>query len=709
MRNELELIATIESYLNKQLSAEEIAAFEKRLSEDQQLQEEVILQREIMEGIEQLILKQQILQVRKKIHRVRNFTKWGLTGLSILVLIISLLYYNSKISKHRKTYNGTSLPEYNELHEEKWADADKNIAAQLFWVEASRDTVVETKGGIVLLVPANVFLDETGKRVAGKIELVVKEAIDPATIMNAGLSCESGDQLLESGGMFFVDARQDGKIVTINPASGIYIEVAADTVKPGMQLFKGKRMADGTIDWVNPQPPEHNLIPTDIQQLNFYPPRYLDSLVKWGYNVKDKKFTDSLYYSFSNLFWYTPSATSSIRWGEEEDFVDSRKKTAPDHNNYKDTVRWSRIPCGINPAKINTIWREPFQNTLLSTHEFEQRLAWIHRFGDNSLLDLYVNNLNKNLFEIDSMAAAQTVGEFKDRFLSFASQHDGKVKNQSTAIQKLRNYYTSRTHAFMESVAKTQNGFWEKQSELDDMAGRKQIQHEKDSMNRITRQFADELEVNLKDAYRQLGYDSSIIPRLPAKNVYKVQIITTGWYNVDRAVINSTVNRTTFDFTDQKTGKTATIKYLPVSFQINQPEKYDLLYVYLLPDKLNSFIRVTNTNGKYTERLNELIKYRLIIIAYKGDEAFFYSQPDIEAKAYTGIVLTKINQNDLRKKLNGKENDSQGSDIQKEMDFFLFNNLDQKRKKHNLDLQELREKVKNVIFPCSNSEGIIPK
>ena len=119
MRNELELISTIEKYLNNELSAEEKTEFEKKMSVDQQLQETVALQQEIMGGIENLVLKEKIEKARKKFYRIRNFTKWGLTGLAVVVTIISILFYFGKINNHKKEFNASTFPEYNELHKKQ--------------------------------------------------------------------------------------------------------------------------------------------------------------------------------------------------------------------------------------------------------------------------------------------------------------------------------------------------------------------------------------------------------------------------------------------------------------------------------------------------------------------------------------------------------------------------------------------------------------
>ncbi len=203
-----------------------------------------------------------------------------------------------------------------------------------------------------------------------------------------------------------------------------------------MKLFKGKRLADGRIDWIDPQPLEHDLTPVDINQLNFYPPRYLDSLAKWGYDIKDKKFTDSLYYSLASCF--------------EDSWI-----VVEDNLALGDHIYSTQENCSVNLAKIKAIWNEKFQNTILATREFEERLYWIHESKRSEALDLYINNLDLKLSEIDSMAALVIYGEARKPFLTFAARKDGKVKINATRSQQLRRYYEAKTKIFMDAVNKT--------------------------------------------------------------------------------------------------------------------------------------------------------------------------------------------------------------------------------------------------------------
>jgi hypothetical protein len=205
--------------------------------------------------------------------------------------------------------------------------------------------------------------------------------------------------------------------------------------------------------------------------------------------------------------------------------------------------------------------------------------------------------------------------------------------------------------------------------------------------------------INVKDAYRQLGYDTGIRPRFN-NGMYKTQVTSTGWNNVDRYVYESTVARNTFNHTDSSTGKKAVINYLPVSIQVARWNDYDRLYVYLLPDKLNSFIRLSGSEGKYTEKLNELINYGLVCIGYKGEQAYFYSQESVQSKGYTDIKLTAIRKEYLEGQLQYTGRLVKVSLMTKQMDYFQLQAIDLKRQQRNMALEELTHKVQSAIFPC---------
>jgi hypothetical protein len=732
MRKELELIEQIERYLQGGLSAAEKKLFEQEMAGDASLREAVALQKEVMQGIERAALKQHIQAARGRYNSIRRITRWGLPGIGMMIVIAALFYYGRQHHWSGLHVGGTDVETAGGL-----AGPDKNIAAQVFFIDAAKDTVIETKGGMVLSVPANGFLDD-GRPVQGRVALTVREALDAAAIMKAGLSTTSGGGLLETGGIFSIDAHKDGNALQVNPAAGIYAGLPAPALKPaGMQLYSGKRLPDGTIDWVNPVPLEHTLTPVDITTLDFYPPHYVDSVAGWGYNARDKKFTDSLYYSLAVVFakepvsvdtkqitvaysplidTAAPSTTEApgqspgYKKPEQNDLLPAETTAVQDSSYPKDATAGDQFfhspYCLINPAKIKTIWNPHFQNTLLSTREFQQRLVWLHAAAvhndGNAVLDLYISHLDKNLSDIDSMAARLLTGEYRERFLLFAAQHDGKVKNGIKQLDKLRAYYQSKSLAYTAAIAKTQNEFWQKQAELDGIADKKKAAHEQKDRERLNQNFEQELELNLKEACRQLGYDTTIRPRPVPTSVYTVRIVSTGWYNIDKAVYESTLDRKTLNYTDPQTGKKAVINYRPVSFSITDAREYDRLYVYLLPDKLNSFMRLPATADKYTGQLDELMQYKMVCIGWKEEQAFFYSLDNVQPGDYSPVALTAIDKARLDETLNRLGNGAQAIDIKEETSYFLFEARDEKRQKRNKEILVLWYKLIRFLIPCEN-------
>lgn len=717
MRNELEQIERIERYLQGEMSAVERSAFEVQMAADAGLREAVSLQREIMQGLERSVLTQQVQIAAKQFKLGKLYTKlfWG--GVITAVVITAVVLYK-RSQPHVAPSFGQSLPALNEAGEKEWADADRVIPAQVFTIAAGQDTVIETEKGIVFAIPARAFLDKDGKPVSGQISLTVKEALDATTIVQAGLSTTSGDQLLETGGMFLLDARQGENILKIDPANAVYAEIPADTIKPGMQLYKGQRKPDGSIDWVNPQTLEHDLVPVDIMQLDFYPPNYIDSLASWGHDVRNKKFTDSLYYSFAQLFQrhyheypYQREQPAPATFDEKSVETDSDENIIQAKYQAVDSAvsdtgaydEYSEIGCGINPAKIKAIWSNKYQNTSLATRAFAERLILIHTLGNNEILDLYINNLDKPLWYVDSLIvySGEGMARFSDKFIRFLERRDGKVQISSHQAQKLKQYYIRKTKAYTEAIAKTAEAFRKKQTALDQVAAGKKTTYQKDSLQQTMQNFQDELTLNLKEAYRQLGYNLKITRVETPPLVYSTQITTTGWNNIDRAVVESTLSRTTLDFTDSSTGKKAVIEYRALTIQIDHADTYDRTYVYLIPDQLSSFMRIKEDRGDYTEKMNVLMAHGLVCIGWKGEQAYYYRNDNINPGPHAPVSLTSINKNELERQLKEMGSRQQAKDMIKEQVYRQFEWQDRKRQQWVDDLYELRRNTGHVIFPCA--------
>ena len=371
-----------------------------------------------------------------------------------------------------------------------------------------------------------------------------------------------------------------------------------------------------------------------------------------------------------------------------------------------DSLNWH----GINPAKIKTIWNEKFQNTLLATREFEERLPYIHRTCEAYILDMYINNLDKNLSSIDSMVAYTNAGENDEimgnncthpEFLQFATRGDGKVKNGNTNVELLKRYYKEKSKVYTEAISKTQNEFWQKQSEADVKVFEKKNDYTMRDAERIADNFQKELNTNMDEAYRQLGKKrpKNQLSIRSVTSTYGTPIESVGWKNVDAYVLESTLKRTTLDYTDPENGKKAVIKYEPLTVSVNDYKKYDRVLVYLLPEELNSFMRVANKNEVFEEKLNELMTYKMVCIAYKGEESFYFSQDNVRPGSLN-VSLVKTTNADIKDNMNKISKRSQSKAMNDELNYFAFEKEEAKRQVELAKISELTNKVRLVIFPC---------
>jgi hypothetical protein len=99
MHIEPELVEKMEHYLESRLPAAERIALEKQIAGSPALREELGLQQDIMRGIERAAWKQKIQQAAGRFRQIKNFTRWGLSGLSVIVIAGILFFYYSKTGR----------------------------------------------------------------------------------------------------------------------------------------------------------------------------------------------------------------------------------------------------------------------------------------------------------------------------------------------------------------------------------------------------------------------------------------------------------------------------------------------------------------------------------------------------------------------------------------------------------------------------------
>lgn len=869
----------IDRYLDGTMSPDEKASFEKEISNNPALAQQVNVQQNLRGGIERIGMKTAVSATFRKMTLKNKIYKWGVATVAVAAIGTACYFgYNQSgnSSGREITYD---LPANNEDGNSIWANADRNLPTQLFTIDPSKDTVIETMDGLVFAIPAGAFLDAKNP-----VKLEIREALSPLDIIKGGLSTTSDGKPLETGGMFYLNARNGETSLKINPEKPVYANVPTNEIRPGMMLFDGERMADGSINWKNPKQIEKQLVPVDIHSLDFYPKGFREKVAELGFDANNKRITDSIYYSYAGrkrtaYSEYMPVKTSvdsarvrhilvSYRGAERNDPSITRTKeqakkradsiaavirsgnvrmediveqftddpgsksgnkgdygwftqqsgfinefkdagfnnpvgatvvietsfgyhiiqvldktkpivksyngdgitSSPDgealfkancaschnasdkmstgpgllgvrdripsrqwgydwvHNSsaliasgdmyankiFKEnnrTVQTSfpqlsnedidaildyanagNIKYEVDPARIAGIWNDKFQNTIIATKEFEERLQVIFQYGMTDIIDLYVNNLDKKMYEIDSMVARNT---YIPEFYEFRDRHDGGISISESHMKKLQDFYNRKKEAVDRAAEATFQKRNDQESTEDNKHYGNLAEAASDAQNQYINNVGKEFRVNLEEAYRQLGIEA-IQP--PANAYYGFNVSNTGWHNVDRYVLESTVTRTTLDYTDSATGKKAVIKYEPLTVTVADANEYELLSVYLVADSLPCFMKINGTNGTYAEKLNELMRYSLVVVGQKSGKWFWTTKYEVKPGT-AEVQLEAIEESQLRVNLDHSFSKSLGNDFRKELDRMIETHQYTIALKARLKQEEIDQQIMPVIFP----------
>ena len=125
------------------------------------------------------------------------------------------------------------------------------LKSQEFLLSADRDTIITGEEGMQVAIEKNSFVDLEGKAVDGKINFELKEALTQKDIALANLVTKSNKQLLESGGMFYMNATANGKQLKVAKGKQVSAKVPAKKRLARMKLYRGEQTGKG-LNWVNP-------------------------------------------------------------------------------------------------------------------------------------------------------------------------------------------------------------------------------------------------------------------------------------------------------------------------------------------------------------------------------------------------------------------------------------------------------------------------
>ncbi|MBA4057169.1 MAG: hypothetical protein C0490_20820, partial [Marivirga sp.] len=142
---------------------------------------------------------------------------------------------------------------------------------QHFTINAETDTLLTSLHGTFLALSENTFVDLRGEIVTGIIDLDIVEVRSPGEILRAGLQTVSGDRILQTSGMLFIDATCKGQPVFIRDGRSITLNMNAKSRQTDEEIFSGEFDKNGRINWTKSGSIEKTFfsLPLDLLDFNY--------------------------------------------------------------------------------------------------------------------------------------------------------------------------------------------------------------------------------------------------------------------------------------------------------------------------------------------------------------------------------------------------------------------------------------------------------
>jgi len=121
--------------------------------------------------------------------------------------------------------------------------------SEFFTVPVNKDIRIKGIDGTKIVIPGGSLVDEDGMSVTGNVTVQLIESYKKSDFIFGNLPTESNGQLLESGGMIYVDVMQNDKKLKLKSNKKIQIEFGGKIKNDSMLLFNAANTNDKS-DWI---------------------------------------------------------------------------------------------------------------------------------------------------------------------------------------------------------------------------------------------------------------------------------------------------------------------------------------------------------------------------------------------------------------------------------------------------------------------------
>jgi hypothetical protein len=124
--------------------------------------------------------------------------------------------------------------------------------SEFFYVDNSENVKLVTASGSTISIPKDCFVNSNGRYERNQVKVEYKEISNKDALFSYGLPTSSGNRLLESAGVVYLNAVGSDGPVTMAEGKSIEVMFAQNNLDKDMMLFPGVADENGNISWKDP-------------------------------------------------------------------------------------------------------------------------------------------------------------------------------------------------------------------------------------------------------------------------------------------------------------------------------------------------------------------------------------------------------------------------------------------------------------------------
>lgn len=494
---------------------------------------------------------------------------------------------------------------------------------QTFNIDNNKAIAIKAANGTEILVPANCFVNGNGEMVTGNINIELVEAFSLQDFITSGLATVSGDKMLLSNGMMYINAASGDIKLQLGKGAALSVLMPTMNQAAGFQMFTG----DGT-NWK---------VDSSMMETDYTIPLPLNLLYPKG----------------NSYLWHCLGSyeNGQDRWA------------------YYDTT----VISFTNPQ---------YENTIIATQEFQYRV-WtlasmtesmsyfvnsdyyfdkVDCFGEKDNLDLfkvYFNNPKRSFRESDSIAVKLYIDYFNanekkmEAFCNEVNEHKRKYYSNWTDTNyyfdfrkvSMKDDYMAVLKYFPPKNTKeikliNDHGVNLNAANAYDLLKEKEVEA-KEISELLTYNFQRQAMINILQREKEAGADKEKIDKIYNSTLFSVT--TMGWINCDRFYDDPKAGKAEMLVSN---GSGVNLKFIDCSLVI--PDMNVRLSAYEVKPGQYSF---TKKDGPYIKL--PIGKAAVIVgVSLQHDSLFFGSQKvEIRDGYAVNLQMKYINSNALNDSL----------------------------------------------------------